>query len=50
MCDAYVGVGAGIDIDLGVSFLPRGYRVSEFSMFSGEDGKITLEHVGQFIL
>jgi hypothetical protein len=25
---------------------PRGYRVPEFSMFSGEDGKITLEHVG----
>jgi hypothetical protein len=29
---------------------PRGYRVPEFSKFSGEDGKITLEHVGQFIL
>jgi hypothetical protein len=29
---------------------PRGYRVSEFSKFSGEDGKTTLEHVGQFIL
>jgi hypothetical protein len=29
---------------------PRGYRVPEFSMFSGEDGKTTLEHVGQFIL
>jgi hypothetical protein len=28
----------------------RGYRVSEFSKFSGEDGKTTLEHVGQFIL
>jgi hypothetical protein len=26
---------------------PRGYRVSKFS---GEDGKTTLEHVGQFIL
>jgi hypothetical protein len=25
-------------------------RVSEFSKFSGEDGKSTLEHVGQFIL
>jgi hypothetical protein len=25
---------------------PRGYRVLEFSKFSGEDGKITLEHVG----
>jgi hypothetical protein len=49
MCDAYVGVGAGIDIDLGVSFLPRGYRVSEFSMFSGEDVKTTVELVGQFL-
>jgi hypothetical protein len=29
---------------------PRGYRVPEFAKFSGEDGKITLEHVGQFIL
>jgi hypothetical protein len=29
---------------------PIGYRVPEFSKFSGEDGKITLEHVGQFIL
>jgi hypothetical protein len=29
---------------------PRGYRVPEFSKFSGEDSKITLEHVGQFIL
>jgi hypothetical protein len=29
---------------------PRGYRVPEFSKFSGEDGKTTLEHVGQFIL
>jgi hypothetical protein len=29
---------------------PRGYRVHEFSKFSGEDGKTTLEHVGQFIL
>jgi hypothetical protein len=29
---------------------PRGYRVPEFSMFSGDDGKITLEHVAQFIL
>jgi hypothetical protein len=29
---------------------PRGYRVHEFAKFSGEDGKITLEHVGQFIL
>jgi hypothetical protein len=25
-------------------------RVPEFSKFSGEDGKTTLEHVGQFIL
>jgi hypothetical protein len=29
---------------------PRGYRVPEFSKFSGDDGKITLKHVGQFIL
>jgi hypothetical protein len=29
---------------------PRVYRVTEFSKFSGEDGKTTLEHVGQFIL
>jgi hypothetical protein len=29
---------------------PRGYRVPKFSKFSGEDGKTTLEHVGQFIL
>jgi hypothetical protein len=29
---------------------PRGNRVSEFSKFSGEDGKTILEHVGQFIL
>jgi hypothetical protein len=29
---------------------PRGYRVPEFCKFSGEDGKTTLEHVGQFIL
>jgi hypothetical protein len=29
---------------------PRGYRVPEFPKFSGEDGKTTLEHVGQFIL
>jgi hypothetical protein len=29
---------------------PRGYRVPGFSKFSGEDGKSTLEHVGQFIL
>jgi hypothetical protein len=26
------------------------YRVLEFSKFSGDDGKTTLEHVGQFIL
>jgi hypothetical protein len=25
---------------------PRGYRVPEFSKFSGEDGETTLEHVG----
>jgi hypothetical protein len=29
---------------------PRGYRAPEFAKFSGEDGKTTLEHVGQFIL
>jgi hypothetical protein len=29
---------------------PRGYRVPEFSKFTGEDGKTTLEHVSQFIL
>jgi hypothetical protein len=29
---------------------PRGYRVAEFAKFSGEDGKTTLDHVGQFIL
>jgi hypothetical protein len=29
---------------------PRGYTVPEFSKFSGDDGKTTLEHVGQFIL
>jgi hypothetical protein len=29
---------------------PRGYRVSDFSKFSGEYGKTTLDHVGQFIL
>jgi hypothetical protein len=27
-----------------------GYRVPEFSKFNGDDGKTTLEHVGQFIL
>jgi hypothetical protein len=31
--------------------LARGYRVLKFLKFSGEeDGKATLEHVGQFIL
>jgi hypothetical protein len=29
---------------------PRGYSVFEFSIFNREDGKTTLEHVGQFIL
>jgi hypothetical protein len=29
---------------------PRGYRVLEFSKFSEEDGKTTLQYVGQFIL
>jgi hypothetical protein len=29
---------------------PRGCRVPGFSKFSGEDGKITLEHVSQAIL
>jgi hypothetical protein len=28
----------------------KGYRVPKFSKFSGEDGKLTLEHVGHFIL
>jgi hypothetical protein len=28
----------------------RSYRVPEFSKFSGNDGKTTLDHVGQFIL
>jgi hypothetical protein len=29
---------------------PRGYRVPEFSKFSGDDYKITLEYVSKFIL
>jgi hypothetical protein len=29
---------------------PRGYRVAEFTKFSGEDDKTILEHVGQIIL
>jgi hypothetical protein len=29
---------------------PRGYRVPKFFKFSGEDGKTTLKHIGQFIL
>jgi hypothetical protein len=29
---------------------PRGYRVPEFSKFSGEDDKTTFEHVDQFTL
>jgi hypothetical protein len=29
---------------------PRSYRVPDFCKFSGDDGKTTLEHVGQFIL
>nr|AAM74403.1 Putative retroelement [Oryza sativa Japonica Group] len=28
---------------------PRNYRVPEFAKFSGEDGKTTWEHVGQFL-
>jgi hypothetical protein len=28
---------------------PRGYKVPEFSKFSGDDGKTILEHVGQFL-
>jgi hypothetical protein len=28
---------------------PRGYRVSEFAKFIGDDGKTTLEPVGQFV-
>jgi hypothetical protein len=31
-------------------YYPRGYRVPEFSKFSGDDGKSTLEHIDQFIL
>nr|ABA97060.1 retrotransposon protein, putative, unclassified [Oryza sativa Japonica Group] len=31
-----------------VSF-PKNYRVPEFTKFSGEDGKTTWEHVGQFL-
>jgi hypothetical protein len=29
---------------------PRDYRFPEFAKFNGDDGKTTLEHVGQFIL
>jgi hypothetical protein len=29
---------------------PRGYRVPEFSKFSGKNSKTTLEHVGRFVL
>ena len=29
---------------------PRGYRIPEFSIFSGEDGLPTLEHVAKFIV
>ena len=29
---------------------PRNYRVPDFVKFSGEDGKTTLEHIGQFTL
>jgi hypothetical protein len=29
---------------------PRDYRVPEFSKFSEDDGKTTLEHISQFIL
>jgi hypothetical protein len=33
-----------------IGFLTLEVIVPEFSKYSGEDGKITLEHVGQFIL
>ena len=29
---------------------PRGYRILEFSSFSGEDGHSTLEHVARFTM
>ena len=29
---------------------PRNYRIPDFAKFNGEDGKTTLEHVGQFTL
>ena len=29
---------------------PRGYRILDFSLFSGEDGQSTLEHVARFIV
>jgi hypothetical protein len=29
---------------------PRDYKVPEFSKFSEDDGKTTLEHISQFIL
>ena len=29
---------------------PRGYRILYFSLFSGEDGQSTLEHVARFIV
>jgi hypothetical protein len=28
---------------------PRGYRIPEFTKFSGEDSRTTWEHVGQFL-
>ena len=28
----------------------RGYRISDFSLFYGEDGQSTLEHVARFIV
>jgi hypothetical protein len=28
---------------------PRGFRVPDFSKFTGEDSKMTYEHVGQFL-
>ena len=27
---------------------PRGYRILDFSLFSGEDGQSTLEHIARF--
>ena len=29
---------------------PRGYRVLEFSLFTGENGQLTLDHMAKFIV